>query len=367
MRLLIDSHCFDFKSSQGISVYIKGLYSHLTMLNSNIEYFFIGQNTEKLQKIFGTQDNVHYIRLKSKNNFIRLFFEIPKIIKENKIDVAHFQYVAPLIKNCKTIVTLHDVLFLDYPEYFPSTYKLSKKWPFKISAKRADLLCTVSKYSQERISYHYGINPEKIYITPNAVDNDFYSIQAARPEEFPQRYLLYVSRIEPRKNHIDLIRSFLRLNLSEKGYKLVLIGKETIPTPELHNLISQLTPKEREAILIIPQVSFAELKLWYKFSDLFVYPTIAEGFGIPPIEAAAANIPVISNNSTAMSDFTFFGKNLIDIKNENLLDETILANLNLRELKDLDIIKRYVKSTFNWETIAEDFNLQLAKTFENKF
>ena len=356
MKLLVDCHGFDLDISQGITTYIKGLYSSLIKISPDIEFYFVAQNLEKIKTIFGDRGNIHYLPLKSSNKFYRIIFEIPQIIKQYNIDIAHFQYISPFIKNCKTIVTLHDILFVDYPQYFPFSYRISKTLPFKISAKRADLLCTVSEYSRNRIANVFKINKHKIFITPNAVDQEFYNIKGERPKCFPDKYILYVSRIEPRKNHKLIVESFNRLGLHKVGYKLVFIGRETVPTPELHNLISNLSPDVRKSILQISQSPFSELKLWYKYADLFLYPSIAEGFGIPPIEAAVSGIPVICNDTTAMSDFSFFGKNLIDFSNHRILDNAILEALDKTLQSDLQSISEIVKNTYNWDIIAKDFH-----------
>ncbi len=359
MRLLIDCHCFDFEISQGITTYIQGIYSELPDLAQYIEFFFVASNIGKIKRIFGERENIHYVPLVSKNKIYRLLFEIPDIIRKNNIDVAHFQYVSPLIKNCKTIVTLHDILFVDYPQYFPFPYRFFKGAAFKLSAKRADLLCTVSDYSRKQIEHHYKLNGDDIVITPNAVSEDFYSIDGDRPKDFPEKYILYVSRIEPRKNHVALVRAFNRLNLAEKGYELVLIGRETVPTPELHQVLDELKDNVRYRIRVIHQSPFAELKLWYKYADLFIYPTVAEGFGIPPIEAGAAGVPVICNNATAMSDFSFFGNNLIDFSDKNILDRIIMNCLNDRDSDRLNLISKEIKQKYNWHSIAEEFNKSL--------
>lgn len=243
MKLLVDCHCFDYKINQGITTYLKGIYTQLPKLSPEIDFYFVAENIKNIMKIFGNSRNIYYIPLTSKNRIYRLFFEIPKIIKKNNIDIAHFQYVSPIIKNCKTIVTLHDILFIDYPQYFPFSYRFSKTLPFKLSAKRADLLCTVSAYSKERISKIFKIKEADIAITPNAVDPAFYKIEGERPTNFPKKYILYVSRIEPRKNHKLIVESFNRLGLNNAGYELVFIGRETVPTPELHSTISKL-PKD---------------------------------------------------------------------------------------------------------------------------
>jgi len=360
-NFLVDCHCFDSTISQGITTYIKGIYTILPSKAKNIKFFFIAYDIEHIKNIFGEKDNIIYIKLNSTNKLYRLLFEIPNLIRHYKIDFAHFQYVSPIIKNCKTIVTLHDILFIDYPQYFPRSYRFFKGLSFKYSAKTCDLLCTVSNYSKERISIHYKICSNNIIITPNAVSNDFKYIPDIRLKLMPEKYILYVSRIEPRKNHIAAVNIFNKLNLANEGYKLVFIGKETVATPELYDLINKLPLNIKSNIIIIPQVSYTDLKLWYKNASLFLYPSIAEGFGIPPIEAAVAGVPVICNNSTAMSDFTFFKENLVDFNNEEILIERI--RLILTNAIGSTILRDTILSYYNWETIAKNFLEDIANRF----
>ncbi len=359
MKLLVDCHCFDFNMSQGITTYIEGIYKILPRLAMDINIYFVAKDVDKIKKIFGEASNIQYIPLVSRNRIYRLLFEIPNIIKNYGIDLAHFQYVSPLIKNCKTIVTLHDILFVDYPEYFPLSYRVSKRPFFYHSAKKADLLCTVSNYSRSQISNHYNIPKDNIYITPNAVSKEFLSIDEGRIERMPEKYLLYVSRIEPRKNHISILESYLRLRLYDEGYYLVFIGKETVDTPELHNALNLLSQDIKEKVIPISQANFSDLKKWYKNADLFLYPSKAEGFGIPPIEASVAGVPVICNDKTAMSDFKFYKEDLIDFENKDLLDSRILYHLSRHSNKEVDLIKNEILSKYNWESIAYDFNQAL--------
>lgn len=190
MKLLVDAHCFDSRTTEGINTYIKGLYSELIKIAVDIDFYFAAQNIDKLKQLFGERRNVHYIALSSKNKVYRLLFEFPIIIKKNNIDVSHYQYTSPLIKNCKNIITLHDILFMDYPRLFPLSYRLVKGFLFKISAKRTDLLLTVSDYSRRQIAQHYHIPIEDILVTPNAVSNDFAHIDKAEAMAFVKQRVL---------------------------------------------------------------------------------------------------------------------------------------------------------------------------------
>lgn len=359
MNFLVDTHCFDYATSEGINTYLKGLYTALIPIAQNVDFYFASHNLNKLKIIFGSAPNVHYIQLTATNKIRRLLTEMPSIIHRHGIDYAHFQYTAPLIKNCKTIVTLHDILFKDYPQLFPLGYRLTKGILFELSARRADLLLTVSDYSRNRIALHYGIDKNRIYVTPNAVSEDFFHIDADLAHDFVkgkgiEKYILYVSRIEPRKNQIALLQAYHDLRLAEKGYDLVFIGRKTLPVPDFEKLLASLPNMEKQHIHIYNQVPYEELKLWYKATSLFVYPALAEGFGIPPIEAGAAGVPCICSNLTAMGDFTFFGDNLIDVTNIETLKSAIINNLSSPAI-DTNKVCSAIKAKYNWKSIAENF------------
>lgn len=354
-RVLVDMHYFDDTLIQGITTHLRGLYERVPALSPDIEFLFAARDIDKLQSVFGNAPNIRYIRLGKGGRINRLLTGFPMIIRRHHVDCAHFQYVSPIIKNCKTVVTLHDILFKDYRHLFPSSYTLVKGPAFRLSACRSDLLCAVSEYTRHRIESHYNISSDKICMIPNGVSPDLYSGDAPQLPEMPGKYILYVSRIEPRKNHHALIRAFDRLNLAARGYNLVFIGTETIPAPELYNALQDLDPTVREAVIIIPNVNAEELKSWYRHASLFVYPSLAEGFGIPPVEAGACGIPVICNNTTSLADYTFFGDNLIDIGNDTLLDRRIEENL-ASPPTDLRNIAAMIHDRYNWDNIARTFN-----------
>lgn len=358
LRILVDAHCFDYDSSEGINTYLRGLYQALIPIAKDITFVFTAANLERIKEVFGSHPNVEYVRLTSKNKIKRLLFEIPQIIKEHNIDAAHFQYTSPFIKNCRHIITLHDILFEDYPELFPRMYRITKGFLFKKSAKSADLLCTVSEYSKERISKHYNIDKEHVIVTPNAVSPEFAESSTVAIDEFKKKqnigkYILYVSRIEPRKNHLPVIRTFLNMKLWERGYDVVFVGRPTIPVPELDALVDSIDPSIKEHIRFYPHIAYEDLKLWYAGADLFIYPALAEGFGIPPIEAGMAGIPTICNNKTAMADFKFFGDNLIDISDSSLLQSRIEYNLNTPDKSALKNIQESIRDTYNWDRTAK--------------
>lgn len=359
MKLLIDAHSFDRTVAEGITTHIKGIYSEMPALAPDIDFYFAASDTERLRNVFGSASNIHYVRLSHHDRFRRLMLEYPQIIRRLGIDMAHFQYFAPPLCNCRTIITMHDVLFKDFPSNFPLAYRLSRDYIFRNSARKADILATVSEYSGQRISQHYDIPAQRIVVTPNAVSSDFYNQDREKSrEEIYGRgirpFLLNVSRIEPRKNQIAVVRAFAELNLARRGYDLVLINQPAIRVNELENYIASLPAEISEHIHRLEGLPHHEVKKWYSAASLFVFPSLAEGFGIPPLEAAATRIPVICHNETAMSDFTFFGENLIDVRNIGELKRSIDRNLDSPPAQaELDDIADFISKTYNWRKSAE--------------
>ncbi len=360
MKILVDAHVFD-ETHQGTRTYIKGLYTELIELRPNDYFYFVAYDLQKLSNEFGEHKNVSFIQLKKKK-YLRLLIEIPLIIRRYKIDYAHFQYIAAPIKNCKQIVTTHDILFKDFRNLFPLKYRIVKDILFRISAYRADILFTVSEYSRNSISRHYKIPIENIGITPNGVSTRAFSvgsedeIQELRTKYKIDKFILYVSRIEPRKNHLLLLKAFCELKLWERNYKLVFVGRKDFSFGDLDVYLDQCHKFCKENLLILESIGFYELVLFYKSTSLFVYPSIAEGFGIPPIEAISAGADVLCANTTAMSDFVFLEDDLFNPYDLNELKIKILQKINnphdpSRSLQLIDI----VTEQYSWRKSAEKF------------
>lgn len=358
MRLLVDCHVFDGKF-QGTRTYIQGLYTSLIRY-SDIDFFFAARDINNLKSIFGEASNVHYVEMKSNNSFTRLLFEIPQLINKNKIDYAHFQYIVPWKKTCKEIVTIHDLIFMEYPSFFPWYYRFSKNFFFKRSAKRADILLTVSCFSRKEIHSIYKIPIERIHVTPNAVLNDFEYSRRSTELIGIDRYLnidnskilLSVSRIEPRKNHLSLLKAFVELELYKKGYKLILIGKMDMKYKDFSLFLSNLSKDVRKNILI-QTVPFPVLLELYKRASLFVFPSYAEGFGIPPLEAVEVGCPLLCSKATAMLEFNLPESIMFDPYDLEELKRKIVNEL--RSPTDLNNVRKIIMNKYNWGTISEKY------------
>lgn len=360
IKILVDGRWFDSYYS-GVSTYIKGLYNDLSK-DQNFEITIIGSNIAKLKEEF--PKNIKFIQLNSRFNLKRLYYDIPKIIKENNFDYAHFQYICPISKPCRFIVTLHDLLFLEYKKSFPLTFILKNSFLFYISSLRADMILTVSEYSKKQIIKIFRTCPNKIYITPNGILSKF--CEEVKSNDIKTKYnigeyILYVSRLEPRKNHLGLIKSFVELELYN-NYQLVLIGKKTISNVNLDKYINSLSDTIKSKIVFIENTSEEDLHGFYSNASLFAYPSLSEGFGIPPIEAISCGTKTICSNATALIDFDFLSTYQFNPNNLNELKDKIIFALNDKSYP-IDDYKSIINERYNWSNISNSYKLLLTNDF----
>jgi glycosyltransferase involved in cell wall biosynthesis len=355
LKIFVDCHVFD-ESFQGTTSYIRGLYQELIKDKSK-NFFLAANDIVILKSIFGEAENICYLSYASPNKFYRLLVDIPRLIKKHNIDYAHFQYIVPPIKYCKYINTIHDVLFMDYPDYFTMRYRIQNKFLFLWSARYSDLVLTVSEYSKNQIQQHFGI--KNITLIPNAVDPVFFEtynkeiiLKKIKSQYNFENYWIYISRWEPRKNHHTLLNVFVENKYYEE-YSMVFVGDTAIHNKEFNQIYERLDSEIKDKIIILNKVNFNELLLLLRGAKLSVYPSIAEGFGIPPLEAIAAGITSVCSNTTAMGDFDFLEKLSFNPLDKEDLKEKIdfaLQSQNNKANPDLIQIK------YNWESSAAIFN-----------
>lgn len=360
-KIFVDAHVFDGEY-QGTLTYIKEIYLEYLKLNSNTTIYFGANKVENVKKYFSEFKNVEFITYKSKTSLKRIFFEIPKIIDDLKCTHAHFQYTIPFRKNknCKYITTIHDILFNDFPKEFSFLYRFQRNILFFISAKRCDHLLTVSNYSKSKISKQYRINEDKITVTPNAVSEDYFQFKPSKSESRNyinekygiNKYILYVSRIEPRKNQTILLKAFMAKKLWKLNLTLVLIGSNTLDS-NLFEQINNLDEEVKNVIIWIEQVEYEALKHFLNGAEIFVYPSKAEGFGIPPLEAGALFTPVLCSNATAMIDFDFFKPFMFNPDDYDNFVRMLLDLLKNKESIDVTSIQSSIMKKYSWEASAK--------------
>lgn len=355
-KILVDGHILDGRP-QGTTTYLAGLYRSIAEQNLakiTIATFYKGS----LNKYNLSHPNINWVKLSSKNKYARLIFLLPYLEYKLKPDYTHYNYIAPIFKFSKRIVTCHDLLFLDFPQYFSPVYRNKNRILFNISLKNTDIISTVSKYSATSISNHFHIPFKKIMIAPNAISN----YEASNSDENAagiftkiknSKYFIYVSRFEPRKNQHSLVKAFnIFCDSRRDDFKLVLIGYPDLKYLELEKALD----KSKEGrIIIFSDINQSELIWLYKNAIASIYPSYAEGFGIPPIEAIAAGGKSYCANNTALSELTDFVNGTFDPLNINEIVNILNKAVDDSNFCDNKILKNKVINNFNWKNSAKKF------------
>ncbi len=360
IRLLVDARVLEGEA-QGSATYLRELYrAFMHAYGDQYELFFAAENEQAIRDQFPKQYQFGFIPLHTGSR-TKLYGKVfPKLIKEWKIDWAHFQYMVPFFKKCGHIVTTHDVLFLDFPQQFPWTYRTSRRILFKLAFWNSDIKVTVSDYSKRAISQHFGVRSEEIVVTPNAVRAQYFEEhdktqirQELESQHGIKDFVLFVSRLEQRKNHRLLLAAFEKLELYD-DYQLVFVGNNSLDDEALQGLVEEALRKYSGRFHWFRQVDEPLLMQLYRGAKAFVYPSLAEGFGIPPLEAAACLVPTLCASNTAMTDFTFFGNNLFDADQPEQfyekLHRVLQSTPNEEELLD---IAQQIKQKYSWRYAAQ--------------
>ncbi|MES2454321.1 MAG: glycosyltransferase family 1 protein [Bacteroidota bacterium] len=193
------------------------------------------------------------------------------------------------------IITIHDLSFLVEPKWFSVSYRLFYRLMTPLIAKEAKAILTVSNFSKSEIIKFLKINEEKIYVIYNAVtgvhdaDNSTHSTS-----DLPDKFILGVSSLDPRKNHERLIKAFDHQSLAD--YQLLLVGKTA------SNFNFNLSEISNSRIHFLGHVTDLTLHQLYKEATIFIYPSLYEGFGIPPLEAMARNCPVVASKIPSIEE-----------------------------------------------------------------
>jgi glycosyltransferase involved in cell wall biosynthesis len=227
--------------------------------------------------------------------------------------------VLPAGVHCRSLVTIHDCIHLMFPQYLPSkaayAYARASMWA---AARRSDCILTVSEASKRDILHFFNVPPEKIVVVYNAIDDHFWLVPAgdevARVRERYQldhAFVLYVGNIKPHKNLVRLIEAFA--DLRRTGFeelKLLIIGDEISRLPALRRAVHR--HKLHKHVRFLGYLSDDTLAILYRLASAFVFPSLYEGFGLPPLEAMASGTPVVTSNVSSLPEVAGEAAVLVD-------------------------------------------------------
>jgi glycosyltransferase involved in cell wall biosynthesis len=355
-RVGIDMHVVDGKY-QGSRTHVIELFARVIAASPEIDFFLFLAEPEnlKLCRPEFLLPNAHRVQMPHANPLLRLVWQLPRMQTRYALDLLHTQYILPFPCFSAAAVTIHDLLFESHPEYFGAFFRWRSRLLMRLSARRADHVFTVSEYSKSEIVERYVVAPDKVTVIHNAADRtrfkpgDEGAFMLECRGLLSNGFLLTVGRIEPRKNHARLLRAYAALNGDVPP--LVVVGQRDFGVSDLGVLVAELGIADR--VLFIDDVTDDELPVLYRHARLFVYPAFAEGFGMPPLEAMASGVAVITADRTALPEVVGDCGLLIDPYDVPALSRAMQVLLDDEELRNRLGTRALERArTFEWDGAA---------------
>ncbi|MDY3548614.1 glycosyltransferase family 1 protein [Riemerella anatipestifer] len=354
MKIAFDAKRF-FHNTSGLGNYSRDLVRVLATEFPKCQYYLLAKNKSERGKDILALPNVSFKEISK--GFLARQRQMGVDAQNLRADIFHgLSGELPLIWNgkaLKKVVTIHDLIFLRYPQFYSFFDRKIHFWKFKKAAQQADVIIAISEQTKRDIIKYLNVSEKKIKVVYQGCHKAFKQQLTSKEltaisekHQLPKRFLLSVGTIEERKNLLNVIKA-----LGGTDIPLVVVGRKTKYQKEIDKALAQTKVEAH----FLENVSMEELAGIYQLADIFIYPSLFEGFGIPVIEALYSGTPVITSNISSMpeaggADTTYINPfNISDIKAKILFLWNNEAERKRRSEKGLAYVQR-----FNDENIAAD-------------
>ena len=354
MRIAIDVRkLHDF----GVGTYVRNLVRWLARLDGDSDYVLLCRR-EDCERIERLGPNFRPVPDRSANYSLAEQLTVPFDLARVRADLFHApHYVLPALTPCRSIVTIHDCIHLMFPQYLPGRLAHAyARIAFWLAANRSARILTVSEASKRDILRFFAIPSEKVDVIYNAIDDRFSQPPDAEQMErvreryqLHDRFLLYSGNVKPHKNLERLIDAFHRLRLDGFGdIKLLITGSEISRYATLRRAVHRYNLHQHVRFLGFLRAD--TLAILYRLADAFVFPSLYEGFGLPPLEAMASGTPVLTSNVSSLPEVVDTAALLIDPYDPESIADGLRQILSDEGLRARLISRgRARASTFSWE------------------
>lgn len=348
MKIIIDGRMINRKL-HGIGRYTYELVNGLA-LEQDVSIKLLTNNENESKEIFGENEKIELINIKSKFLSPLEIIEIPLKINKYKGEYIYHSpsfSASPFIK-LKSFITIHDLNHLALPQYYSKFHKYYYEHIVKPFALKCNKIFTVSQFSKGEIIKWLKCDEEKVVVTYNGIDEKFKIIKdtnilnkVKNKYKLPEEFVLYIGNLKPHKNVGTLVKAMKGVR---EGIKLIINGKAN---EELKSIINEY--KLQEKIQFIGYVDEEDLPSMYNLASIFVFPSLYEGFGLPPLEAMACGCRVIVSNTTSLPEVVGENGIKIDVRNEKNIELEINRLITEKNKMKYD---RNIK--FSWGKLVDD-------------
>ncbi len=358
MKIAIEARPIRWSYGTGIGNYTYSLIEKLNEIDTVNDYIFLWPDEEPGPLLPFLRPYTYYSLPRDDR---REDAEIPLWLTQERADLFHLTqngFRTPRPGSYKIIVTIHDLIPYFYPEMVRPTFlrRFITEMPYIV--ERADHIITVSEASKQDLIEIFQVDPAKIAVIPSGPSAAYRPLPSSSVAPTLHQYglnrpfILYVGGLNPRKNVPELIYAFAKIYRDlPDGQQLVILGGEGRHLTQLKLLVEALDLKDE--VRFPGFVGTEELPSFYNGADLFVYPSLYEGFGLPPIEAMACGTPVITSNVSSLPEVVGEAALTVNPRDTLQLAETILKTLKNGDLRQTMIEKGFRQCRqYQWSSIA---------------
>ena len=307
-RIAIDAHAIGERLT-GNETYVSNLIDGLMGLDSGHEYVLLFTSPQAAHVWQQKYPQVCVKIVWPRQPLVRIPLVMPLMARDQQIDLLHVQYVGPPVTPVPVVASIHDISFERYPEFFSHREVAQFKATIRLTAMLASRILTISECSKRDLVDIYGIPEEKVVVTYLAANKNFRppdskeaAAMTAQRYGVSAPYFLAVGNLQPRKNLVRLVAAYERLrnHRPDIGHQLVIVGKKTWKFDPILSFVQK--SRWADDIILTDYVSDEDLPLLYAGADVFIYPSIYEGFGLPPLEAMACGTPVVVSDRASLPE-----------------------------------------------------------------
>lgn len=346
MRIAFD-YTAGIRQGAGVGNYVRNLAAALLRQDTSNFYTFLASGRPTRERPFPQAPNALARSISIPDRYLNIIWyrwRLPLYATffSGQADLYHGPdfVLPPLGRRLRKVVTVHDLAFLDYPQYAIASLAayLLKVVPETIDA--ADVVCTVSQEVSRTLIKHFHTPARKLVVIPNGVNTYFRRVtdpvllNATRHKySLKHPLVLAVSTLEPRKNHAGLIRAFYKAQKEKHGPAMLAIaGGKGWLYEETEQLVQELRLEKK--VRFLGRVSDLELITLYSLADVFAFPSFAEGFGVPPLEAMACGAPVVTSNTTSLPEVVGDAALMVDPHDTGALAKAINRIIGDKQLQE---------------------------------